>query len=135
MLVVGFLLIITAAASIADHAFTHQATLQKQTVQAGPYQVTLQVAPNPPPVTQPANLSLQVFPKNSQQPIKNAHIAIDSRMGTMDMGTAHVNAQIQPNGVYLAQAQFGMSGPWQVNVIINVPGQQTQHAMFMVTAK
>ncbi len=135
LLGVGFLIVMTAAASIADTVFPRQATPQKQTVQAGPYQVTLQVAPNPPPVTQPANLSFQVFPKNSQQPITNAHVAIDSSMETMDMGTEHVNAQAQPDGVYLAQAQFVMSGPWQVSVIINVPGAQTQHAVFTVTAK
>ncbi len=133
VLIVGSLLIITIAASIADSAFSHQAAPQEQTVQAGPYQVTFQVAPNPPSVTQPANLSFQVFPQNSQQPILNAHVAIDSRMKTMDMGTEHVNAQVQPDGMYVAQAQFAMSGPWQVNVVITVPGQQTQRAVFTVT--
>ena len=51
----------------------------------------------------------------------------------MDMQLDQVDAQSQRNGTYLASVQFSMSGPWQVQVIISLPGaKQTVSATFEV---
>ena len=57
-------------------------------------------------------------------------------MATMDMGTGQVAAKSQHDGTYLASVQFSMSGPWQVQVVISMPGEsQTFNATFDVTAQ
>jgi len=54
-------------------------------------------------------------------------------MVTMDMGIDQVEAHSQGNGTYLARVQFSMSGPWQVHVLISLPGdKQTLTASFEV---
>ena len=118
-----------------DTIIPHRPTAQIQTAQAGPYSLVLRVDPNPPLITQPATLSLQVQQQKTQQPVSNAQITVESSMETMDMGTDRVNAQAQNNGNYLAHAQFSMSGPWQVRVIVAVPGAKTESAIFEVTAQ
>src|SRR5215467_3673411 len=111
-------------------------TAQVQTAQAGPYQVTLQVNPNPPPITQPATLSIQIRENNSKRPVSSARVTLASNMVTMDMGTAQVEAKPQHDGTYLASVQFSMSGPWQVQVVISMPGEsQTFNATFDVTVQ
>jgi hypothetical protein len=133
---VAFLILITWIGTFLSSFIPYPATAQVQTRQAGPYQVTLHVDPNPPLITQPAMLSIQVLFNASQQPVTNAHITLDSNMETMDMGTDHTEAQTQGNGMYLASVQFLMSGPWQVQVIISLPGEnQTYSAAFKVTAQ
>src|SRR3954451_15185354 len=67
-------------------AFLHP-TNSMQKAQAGPYQVTLQITPNPPAITQPANLTLQIVHPATQQLLTNAHVWVESDMEAMDMGT------------------------------------------------
>ena len=133
---VAFLILITWIGTFLTSLIPYPATAQVQTRQAGPYKVTLHVDPNPPPITRPATLSIQVLLNTSQQPVTNAHVTLESNMETMDMGTDHAEARSQGNGMYLSSVQFSMSGPWQVQVIISLPGEnQSYSAAFKVTAQ
>ena len=130
-----FLVLITWLGSVAVDIIPRPATAQVQTAQAGPYQITVQVNPNPPSITQPTTLSIHIFIHSTQQPIMNARVTLQSDMETMDMGTDHTDAHMQSDGTYLAQVQFTMSGTWQVQVFVAVPGQQTVSASFEITAR
>lgn len=132
---ITFLILMTAAATIVDAIVPRHPTPAIQTVLAGPYEVTLQVTPNPPRITQPATLAIQVLHKDTQQPITNAHIVFASTMESMGMENDQAEAHWQPDGFYIAQAQFSMSGPWQIHLIVNVPGAQPQNATIEVTAQ
>ncbi len=83
---ITFLILITWIGTIITNVVPHRVTAQVQTAQAGPYQVTLQVNPNPPPITQPATLSIQILEHNSKRPISSAKVTLESNMVTMDMG-------------------------------------------------
>jgi hypothetical protein len=133
---VAFLILITWIGTFLTSFIPYPATAQVQIKQAGPYQVTLHVDPNPPPITRSATLSIQVLLNTSQQPVTNAHVTLESGMETMDMGTDHTEAQSQGNGMYLASVQFSMSGPWKVQVIISLPGEkQAESATFVVAVQ
>src|SRR2546429_322176 len=71
-------------------AFLHP-TNSIQKAQAGPYQVTLQVTPNPPSITRPVHLTLQIVRSSTQQLLTNAHVSVESNMEAMDMGTDRVD--------------------------------------------
>jgi len=136
ILVLGFSLLIaitfvgTSIESIV--AFLHP-TNAIQKAQAGPYQITLQVTPNPPSTTGPANLTLQIVNSATQQLLTNAHVSVESDMESMDMGTDRVNATQQSAGTYLARVQLIMSGIWQVKVVIAIPGKKTESAVFEIS--
>jgi hypothetical protein len=131
-----FLILITWIGTLLTSIIPQHPTAQLQTAQAGPYQVSLQVNPNPPLITQAATLSIQVLSNASKQPVTNAHVWLESNMEAMDMGIDRVAAQSQGNGMYLASVQFSMSGPWQVQVVISLPGgTKTFSAVFEVTAQ
>lgn len=133
---IAFLILMTWIGTLLDSIVPHRVTAQVQTAQTGPYHVTFQVNPNPPLITQPATLSIQVLLNASQQPVTNAHVTLMSKMETMDMGIDQVEAQSQGNGIYLATVQFSMSGPWRVQVVISLPkGNKSFSAMFEVTAQ
>ena len=133
---IAFLILMIWIGTLLDSIVPHRVTAQVQTAQAGPYHVTLQVNPNPPLTSQSTTLSIQVLVNASQQPVANAHVTLTSNMQTMDMGLDQIKAQSQGNGVYLATVQFAMSGPWQVQVLISLPGEtQTASAVFEVTAQ
>ena len=133
---ITFLILMTWIGTIITSVVPHRVTAQVQTAQAGPYQVTLQVNPNPPPITQPATLSIQILEHNSKRPVSSAKVTLESNMVTMDMGTGQVAAKSQHDGTYLASVQFSMSGPWQVQVVISMPGEsQTYSAVFEVAAQ
>ena len=132
---ISFLILMTWLGTIITSIIPQKATAQVQTADAGPYTITLQVNPNPPLITQPARLSIQVVMRSSQQAVSNAHVAIESDMESMDMGTAHIDAKSQGNGMYMADVQFAMSGLWQVQVVVMKPGSQPVTATFEVTAQ
>lgn len=133
---ITFLILMTGIGTVITTVVPHHVTAQVQTAQAGPYQVTLQVDPNPPPITQAATLSIQILENNSKRPVSSAIVTLESSMVTMDMGTGQVEAKSQRNGTYLASVQFSMSGPWQVQVVISMPGEsQTYSAVFDVTVQ
>lgn len=132
---ITFLILITWLGTLVTTIVPHRTTAQVQTAQAGPYQITLQVTPNPPPIAQPATLSIQVLSRASQQPVTNAHVTLQSNMETMDMGTDEADARSQGDGTYLASVQFSMSGPWQVRVLVAVSGAQPASAVFEVSTQ
>ncbi|HZS77162.1 MAG TPA: FixH family protein [Ktedonobacteraceae bacterium] len=132
---IAFLVLMTWLATIVTETFPRTPTPQTQTAQAGPYTVTLEVSPNPPPTTKPATLTITVKMKSSGQPVNNAQVSLASNMTAMDMGTETVQAQSQHDGTYVAQVQFVMSGPWQVQVTISQPGKPSATATFNVTAQ
>jgi hypothetical protein len=131
---ITFLILITWLGTIITTIVPSRVTAQVQTAQAGPYQITMQVDPNPPLITQPATLSLQVLMKSSQQPVTHAQVTLESDMVAMDMGIDQVDAHSQGNGTYLASVQFSMSGLWRIRVIVAVPGASSASATFEVTA-
>ena len=131
-----FLFLTTWIATLLTSIIPHRVTPQVQTAQAGPYQVTMQVSPNPPPITQPATLTIQVLVNASKQPVTNAHVTLASNMETMDMSTDNVEARSQGNGMYLASVQFTMSGSWHVQVAISsTGGTRPATTVFEVTAQ
>jgi hypothetical protein len=132
---ISFLILMTWLGTIITSIIPQKATAQVQTADTGPYTITLQVNPNPPLITQSATLSIQVVMRSSQQAVSNAHVAIESDMESMDMGTAHIDAKSQGNGMYVADVQFTMSGLWQVQVVVTMPGSQPVTATFEVTAQ
>ncbi|HEY4033785.1 MAG TPA: FixH family protein [Ktedonobacteraceae bacterium] len=115
-------------------AFLHPTNAIQQ-AQAGPYQITLQVIPNPPATTGPTNLMLQIVHSATQQLFTNAHVSVESDMESMDMDTGRINASQQSAGTYLARVQFAMSGIWQVKVVITIPGKPTESATFEIAAQ
>ena len=135
VIVIGitFLILMTWLGTIITNIVPHRTTAQVQTTQAGPYSVTLQVNPNPPSISHPAALSIQVQLSATHKPVSNAHVTLASDMETMDMGTDHEEARSSGNGMYLAHVQFSMSGPWAVQVTISSPGTPTAIAMFEVS--
>jgi hypothetical protein len=133
---IAFLILMLWIGTLLDSNVLHSTTAQVQTAQAGPYQVTLQITPNPPQATRITNLSLQVLMHASQQPVTNAHVKLASNMETMDMGIDQAEAQSQGNGMYLSRVQFSMSGLWRIQVLISSPGEkQTASATFEVAVQ
>ena len=133
---IAFLILMTWIGTLLDSIVPHRVTAQVQTAQAGLYHLNFQVNPNPPVTSHSATLSIQVVLSASQQPITNARVTLMSNMETMDMEIDQINAQSQGNGIYLANVQFSMRGPWQVQVIISLPGaKQTVSATFGVAVQ
>ena len=132
---ITFLILMTWLGTVLTTIIPHQATAQEQTVRVGPYQLTLQVNPNPPLITQPAALSIRVLSASTQQPVTNACVTLESAMVEMDMGADKVEARAQGDGTYLANVQFSMSGFWKVHVIVAAPGAAPVSTDFEVTAQ
>jgi hypothetical protein len=132
---ITFLILMTWLGTVLTSIIPHQVTAQEQTVRVGPYQLSLQVNPNPPLITQPAALSIRVLSASSQQPVANARVTLESAMVEMDMGADRVEARAQGDGTYLANVQFSMSGLWKVHVIVAVPGAAPVSTDFEVTAQ
>ena len=132
---VAVLMFVTWLGTIVTNDIHHTPTAPVQMKQAGPYSVTLQIAPNPPPTSGPATLSLQVLLSHSQQPASNLRIILQSNMQEMDMGIDQVQARSQGNGLYLATVQFPMSGLWHVQVVITSPGTPSATTTFEITAQ
>ena len=129
-----FLIVMAWAGTVLTEIIPGRATPQTQSAQAGSYKITLRVDPNPPSVSRPATLTLQIVHNASSQLVTNAHVTVVSDMETMDMGTDRAIAHVQSNGLYSVPVQFVMSGTWRVQVLISVAGAQTESAVFEVTA-
>jgi hypothetical protein len=53
----------------------------------------------------------------------------------MGLTTSVLEASAQEAGRYVARVSFSMSGSWQMQVTIALPGRSAMHAAFMVTAQ
>lgn len=131
---IGLLVLLTWAGTFITTFVFFKATPQVQAVQAGPYHILLRVDPNPPRITEPTTISIQVMQGNTQVAVTNAHVTVESTMLTMDMGTEQSEARFS-GSAYEAQAQLSMSGPWQLRVIVAVPGARSVDAVFKVSAR
>ncbi|QBD79695.1 hypothetical protein EPA93_28440 [Ktedonosporobacter rubrisoli] len=129
----AFLAAMTWIGTILVDIIPARPTAALQTAQAGPYQLTLQVEPNPPPTSQPATLSIQVL--RDKAPVSNAYITLEGAMEAMDMGKEYAVAQEQSRGLYSAPMRFSMSGAWRVRVQIALPGARAESAVFAITAQ
>ncbi len=129
-----FLIIMAWAGTMLTEIIPGRPSAQVQSAQAGPYKITLRVDPNPPSISRPATLTLQIVHSDSQQLVTNVRVTVESSMEAMDMGTDRADAHVQSNGLYSVPVQFLMSGPWQVQVLISVAGTQIASAVFEVTA-
>ncbi|GCE19032.1 FixH family protein [Dictyobacter kobayashii] len=132
---ISLLILITFVGTSLESLIPHRPTAPVQVSQAGPYEVTLQVDPNPPPTSQPANLSFQIVKKETGQLLSNAQVTLSSSMLTMDMGTEEIVARAQSPGLYRAQAHFSMSGSWEIRIRISAPGTQPASTTFDITAQ
>jgi hypothetical protein len=135
LLGLGFLFVITMLGTNLESFLPHNATAANQVVEAGPYQITLMISPNPPHTTDAADLTIQIVKKDTRQLVTNATVVLESNMQTMDMGTGRDQARLQDDGRYLAHLRFTMSGSWEVRVLVTMPGGQTFNAMFEVTVQ
>jgi hypothetical protein len=133
LLGLGFLFIITMLGSNLETFLPQHPTAANQIVQTDSYQITLLVSPNPPHTTDPANLTIQIIKTSTRQLVTNATVVLENNMRVMDMGTGRDQAKLQNDGSYLAHLAFTMGGPWQVRVLVTVPGAPTFSAIFEVT--
>lgn len=139
LLIIGlglaFLILVTALGTFITNYMPTMKTPQVQSAQAGPYTVTLSVNPNPPSTTQPATFSVQVQQSASHQPVSNARVTLEGSQEDMGLSTSAIEAKAQGTGRYMARVPFSMSGSWQMQVSIALPGQPTFNTVFMVTAR
>ncbi len=131
----GCLFAITLLGSSLEALIPRPASSPTQVQQAGLYQVTLQIAPNPPSLSQPATLTLQIVRSDTRQLLTDARVEIAATMEGMLMDDVKLNAVGQRDGTYQARFQFSMSGAWDLHVSIIVAGKATETATFSVTAK
>ncbi|GHO86655.1 FixH family protein [Dictyobacter formicarum] len=129
----GFLVVITTLGTSLESLIPRHPTAPVQVSQAGPYEVTLQVDPNPPPTDQPAHLSFQIVKKATGQLVSNASVTLSNSMTTMDMGTEEIAVRPQSPGIYQAQAHFSMSGSWEIRIRIAAPGVPPASTTFTIT--
>jgi YtkA-like len=132
---ITFLILMTWIGTTVTEILPHRATAQTQTARTASYQLTLQIDPNPPSITRPAMLTLQVAKGGTQQAVTDARVSFESSMESMDMGTDRRDAQSQGNGIYHTQVQFAMSGSWQVRALITEGNKKMETALFEITTQ
>lgn len=139
LLIIGlgfaFLVVVTAVGTFVTNYMPTMKTPQTQTTQAGSYSVILRVDPNPPSTNQPASLSIQIQQSASHQSVNGARVTLSGSMSAMEMNVPSITAQAQGTGKYLARVPFSMSGSWQMQILIVLPGQPTANAVFNVTVQ
>jgi hypothetical protein len=128
-----FLGLLTWLGTILTNLTPSTPTPRVQTTHAGPYEVTLQITPDPPLTTRPTTLLLQIVQNGNT--VTDAQVLLESSMEDMDMGLGQITARYDGSGLYRAQVQFAMSGPWQLQVVIVRPGAPIASAQFEVTAQ
>jgi hypothetical protein len=129
-----FLILLSWLGTSLTELLPARPSAQVQIANAGPYQITFRVDPNPPSPAKPATLTLQIVHSSTQQLVTNARVSVESNMETMDMGTDIANAHSQSDGTYHVSVQFAMDGSWQVRVFVAVPGVKIESATFEVVA-
>ena len=130
---VAFLIIITGLGTFITNYMPSMNTSQTQSTQAGPYTVTLRVNPNPPATSQPTTCTIKI--QESSALIPGAQVTLEGTQADMGLDTSVVQASSQGTGTYVARVSFSMSGSWQMQVIITLPGRAAVDATFMVTAQ
>jgi len=136
---VGLLLVVTALGTFITNYFPTHPTSQVQTTQAGTYTVTLSVDPNPPATDKQTTLTVQVQQTSSHNAVNGLKVTIDGAvqgdMGGEMGGSTSTQTTAQGSGTYVAHVSLGMSGSWQIQVLISEPGQPALNAVFTVTTQ
>ncbi|HEY1352655.1 MAG TPA: FixH family protein [Ktedonobacteraceae bacterium] len=135
LLGVAFLFVVTALGTFVTNSMPTMNTPGAQTSQAGPYTVTLRVDPNPPPTDRPATFSVQIVQEASRRPVNGANVTLAGALEDMGLSTSVIAARASSAGTYVARVPFSMSGSWQIQISIALPGQPTVTAVFNVTAR
>lgn len=130
---VAFLVIVTGLGTFITNYMPTMNTPQLQTAQAGPYTVTLHVNPNPPSTSQPTTCTMQIL--QGSTPVNGAQVTLEGTQADMGLSTSVVKASAQEHGQYVAHVSFSMTGSWQMQMTITLPGKPALHAAFMVTAQ
>lgn len=91
---------------------------QQQT--AAPLQVSVDV-PSPVKPEHPTTVRLRVA--LAGKPVENASVHGVQNMVTMDMGKTEMDFKPVGGGAYEAVTEFGMSGPWKIDVTVKDSGQ------------
>lgn len=130
---VGFLVLVTGLGTFITNYMPAMNTPQTQSAQAGPYTVTLRVNPNPPSTSQEATCTISL--RHGSTPVDGAQITLEGTQADMGLDTSIVTASAHGNGTYMARISFSMSGSWQMQVTVSLPGQATRHIAFTVTAQ
>ena len=130
---VAFLVFVTGLGTFITNYMPTMNTPQAQTTRAGPYTVTLHVNPNPPSTSQSTTCTVQIL--QGSAPINGAQVTLEGSQADMGLDTSIATASPRGTGTYVARVSFSMSGSWQMQVTITVPGKAAQHAAFMVTAQ
>ncbi|HLG72057.1 MAG TPA: copper resistance protein CopC [Chloroflexota bacterium] len=79
----------------------------------------------------------QVTLESKGKPVDNAEkVELQLTMLDMDMGQSVIDLQPKGNGVYSAEGDtMSMSGRWQIDLLLRLPGQLDQRTTFDVVAK
>jgi hypothetical protein len=132
----GFLLVSTLIVTLLPDSLPRRPTAQVQSAESASYRVTLEVAPNPPPVAQATTLTLRIERRDNGQGVQNAQVMLATNMTSMDMGTTSDQAHVQPDAAsYQSSLRFSMSGLWQLRVRIGIPGQPEETVVFEITVQ
>nr|BBH93465.1 hypothetical protein KTA_16640 [Thermogemmatispora argillosa] len=107
---------------------------EQRQAQAGPYEVTLQLSPDPPLSTQPAIIVLRITEVASGVLVSDAHVQVEGTMPEMNMGLPPVSASPGSDGLYRARLQLAMSGLWQLRVTIERSAQPSESLLFQFVA-
>ena len=107
------------------------ATATHQTVQAGPYQVTLRLDSGQ-LTARGSNIISLVVTDRTGHAINGAQVRIAPAMTSMPMAAPTVVATTGGGGTYTAHPLFGMAGPWQLDISIATPGHPAQRVAFAV---
>jgi hypothetical protein len=139
LLIVGlgfaFLVLVTGLGTFVTNYMPTMNTPHVQSAQAGPYTVTLRIDPNPPASGQPATFAVSIVQSASRQPVNRARVTLEGTQEDMGLTTSTIEAREQGPGTYAGRVNFSMSGSWQVQVAVAVPGQTTENAAFAVTSQ
>ncbi|WP_376795341.1 FixH family protein [Thermogemmatispora sp.] len=106
-----------------------------QQARAGPYEVTLQLSPNPPLSSQPSTIVLRIVETANGSLVNDARVQIEGTMPEMNMGLPTVSARPGNDGLYRARLQFVMGGLWQLRVLIQRSTSPNVIALFQLTAR
>lgn len=130
---IGFLVLVTGLGTFITNYMPAMQTPASQSTQAGPYTITLHVAPNPPSTTQPTTCTIQIHQGSS--PVDSARVTLEGQQPDMGLSTSIVSASPRGPGQYVAHVSFSMDGSWQMQVTITLPSQPPLHAAFAITAQ
>lgn len=99
---------------------------------AGPYRLTVTVAPDPPTVGS-NTVAVRVHDRGGK-PVDDASVVVTASMVGMDMGsTPYPAVRVGDAGGYESQANLTMAGTWSLDVAVSAGGRGQGHQAFRIT--